>query len=172
MKTIKSIFTAVLLFSFCINTHAQTEQLLDKVPTTKEAFVSSEPKVIATINWLENTPLNQEVDKRKIEYTLLMGWAIKSPTVTLDVSANILTFTKENPDLLMIFMGGWVRYCLQNNYSTDNVKGNLAGIRSAIKVYNKGIGIKRDKEMEKLIALNSNGTLEKWVRDGLDKKDK
>jgi hypothetical protein len=33
-----------------------------------------------------------------------------------------------------------------------------------------GIGLKKDKEMEKLIALDEHGDLEKWVKDQLEKK--
>ena len=67
-------------------------------------------------------------------------------------------------------MGGWTKYCLENNYSKDNLKGNLAGIRSAIKVYKLGVGLKKDKEMQKLIDLEDKGELEKWVNDQLAKK--
>ena len=137
---------------------------------TKEEFVASEKNLISIINWLENTPLNQQPDLRKNNYAYLVAWLTNSPTVSIEINSEIITFTEKNSDLLIIFMGGWAKYTLENNYSTDVVKGTLAGIRSAIKVYNKNIGIKKDKEMDKLIALDTKGELEKWISDHPVKK--
>ena len=67
-------------------------------------------------------------------------------------------------------MGGWTKYCLENNYSTDKVKSNLAGVKSAIKVYKKGTSMKKDKAMEKIIELDDKGELEKWVTEQLAQK--
>jgi hypothetical protein len=55
------------------------------------------------------------------------------------------------------------RYVLQNGYSRDKVQANVAGIKSAIKVYKLGNGLKKDKEMDKLIKLDDGGGLEAWV---------
>lgn len=60
-------------------------------------------------------------------------------------------------------MGGWTKYSLQNNYSTDKIQGSLAGLKSAIKVY-KNLSLKKDKEMEKLVKINDKGELENWVK--------
>src|SRR5688572_22517769 len=137
MKTNKIALALFLIFVTNATLLAQTSPLLDKVPSTKEEFVASEKKVISTINWLEDTPLDQDTEKRKSQYALLMGWLTNSPTVTIELDALVVSFTEKNSDLLMIFMGGWTKFCLENNYSNDKVKGNVAGIKSAIKVYKK-----------------------------------
>jgi hypothetical protein len=67
-----------------------------------------------------------------------------------------------------MFMAGWIRYSLQNNYSKDQVQGTLAGIRCAAKVYKAG-ELKKDKEMQKLIDLDAKGELENWVKEKLAK---
>jgi hypothetical protein len=170
MKMIKHFLAFALFFTTCFTSFSQTDELLDALPTTKDEFINSEKKVLATINWLENTPLDQEADKRKAQNALLVAWITNSPTVTLEISAGVLTFTKKNSELLIVFMGGWTKYSLENNYSKDKIKGNLAGIQSAIKVYKKGISLKKDKEMQKLIELDEKGELEKWVTDQLAKK--
>jgi len=103
-----------------------------------------------------------------LQNALLVAWLTNSPTVTLEINADVLDFTKKNPDLLILFMGGWTRYALQNNYSKDNVQGSIAGIRSAIKVYKTGL-LKKDKEMQKLVELDEKGGLEEYVRKKLAK---
>ena len=167
MKQLKNaLFASLLCFAFFQTTNAQ--ELLSELPSTKEEFISSEKKVLATIDWLENTPMNQEQDKRKVQNALLIAWLTNSPTVTLEINADILTFTKKNPELIVIFMGGWTRYSLLNDYSSDTVNGSIAGIKSAIKVYKTGF-LKKDKEMEKLIQKDENNELENWAKKALGK---
>lgn len=126
------------------------------MPTTNEEFIESEEQVLATINWLETTPFDEQEDKEK-QKALLFAWLTNSPTVTLELNADILTFTK-NPDLIIIFMGGWAKYSLENNYSKDNTQGSLAGLKSVIKVY-KNLSLKKDKEVRN--SLNWT-TMENW----------
>jgi hypothetical protein len=148
---------------------SQEKALLLSLPSTKEEFVLSEPSVINTVNWLEENAVNIEVDKRKLLTANLLAWIINSPTVTVELNAKVATFTKKNPELLAAFMGGWTRYSLQNSYSQDLIKCNLAGIKSAIKVYQLG-GLKKDKEMEKIIALDTSNELEAWITKRLAEK--
>jgi hypothetical protein len=49
------------------------------------------------------------------------------------------------------------------------LQGNLAGLRSAIKVFKTG-ALKKDKFMQKLVDIEAKGELEKWVTEQLAKK--
>lgn len=167
MPQFKTILMSLLLIS-SVNTFAQNQEVLDGLPSTKEEFIASEKKVLATIDWLENTPIKQEPEKRKLQNANLVAWITNSPTVTLEINADVLTFTKKNPELLIIFMGAWTKYSLQNNYSKDAVMGSMAGIKSAIKVYKTG-QLEKDKEMQKLIDMDEKGELEAWVKKKLKK---
>lgn len=166
----KKLISFSLLFFLLITTSlCLTQNLLSELPTTNEEFIESEEQVLATINWLETTPFDEQEDKREKQKALLFAWLTNSPTVTLELNADVLTFTKKNPDLIIIFMGGWTKYSLENNYSKDNVQGSLAGLKSVIKVY-KNLSLKKDKEVEKLIELDNNGELENWVKEIMTKK--
>ncbi len=161
----------VICLSFCIGVNAQTDSLLrNPLPTTKEEFTASEPRVINTVSFLETTPIDKQRDLWTVQAALLMAWLTNAPEVTVEMDAKTTTFIKKNPELIMVFMGGWTRYVLQNRYSKDKVQGNLAGIKSAIKVYKLGNGLKKDKEMEKLIKLDEAGGLEAWVAGQLGQK--
>ena len=148
-------------------TFSQAE-LLTKMPNSPEEFKASEKKVLATIDWLESTPINEQRDKRDFQNAALLTWITNSPTVTVEVNADILTFIKKNPDLLVIFMGGWTRYSLQNNYSKDVVEGTIAGLKSAIKVYKTGL-LKKDKAMQAYVDTDDKGELESYVKSKLKK---
>ncbi len=164
MKTIKQILTIFLFTSICSVSFAQDE-LLSKLPTTEVEFKNSEKNVLATINWLQISPVEQDVEKRKIQNAYLIAWVSNSPTVTLELNANILTFTKKNSELLILFMAGWTKYALENNYSKDTFNGTLAGVKSVLNFYKKNPSLKKDKEVQKLIDLETKGELEKWVKE-------
>jgi len=169
----KFLLNLLLLTGSILCTHslsAQTDKLLETIPKTKEEYTASEPSVINTINWLEDTPLDQEADKRQVQTTLLVGWITNAPEVSVTIDAKMTPFVTKGTEILMvIFMGGWTKYCLQNNYSKDPVQCNLAGIQSSIKVYKKG-GFKKNRDMQKLIDLDDKGELEQWVKDNLKKR--
>ena len=161
MKTIVKFLLLLVLFLQSSKSFSQ-KQLLDSLPGTKEEFKQSEPAVINSIHWLENTPLNQDAERRKSQYILLTAWMVNSPTVSITVNSNAIPFMK-NTDLFFIFMCGWTEYSLENEYSKDQVKCNVAGIKSAIKFYQSGNGIKHNKDIEKLADLDSKNELEAWV---------
>jgi hypothetical protein len=157
---------ALLFMSFTLLTSAQEAKPLSELPVTEEEFIASEPRVIATVNWIENTPVDEQEDKHKMQYGLLVGWLTNSPTVTIALHEYVMDYTKKNSELLIIFMGGWTKYTLENDYSTDAVKCNVAGLRSMIKVYKTG-KLKKDKEMQKLVDLDAAGGLEALVTEKL-----
>jgi hypothetical protein len=162
---ILSLTSSVFLF-------AQEDNYLETLPETKEDFIKSEKALLNTIDWLAKNPVGQNEGLRKKFSAILTAWAINSPTVTIEVNANVLTFTDKNPDLLISFMAGYVKYSLEHSYSSDIEQGSLAGIRSAIALYKLGEGIKKDPKVEKLIALDEKQQLETWVKTQILKKPK
>jgi hypothetical protein len=166
----KKLFLLLFIALTSAKSFSQDIKLLQPLPTSKEEFVKSEPAVINLVDWMESTPLDQDSDKRKEMNALLLGWLTNSPTVTVEVNEKVTPMSKKNPDLLAVFLGGWTKYSLQNGYSKDVVKCNLAGIKSVIKVYKMGGGIKKDKDIDKLVELDSKNELEPWIIARLGKK--
>lgn len=158
-----------LLLALLAITPLKAQELLTELPETREAFIASEPRVLATIDWLEVNTYSEDTQKVHAQRTILMAWLTNSPTVTIEFDADLLAFTEKNPELLFVFMGGWTRYCLQNNYSKDVIQGHLAGFKSVIDVYQK-MKLKKNKKIEKLIKLDSQGKLETYIRANFNKK--
>lgn len=161
--------TALLVLFVAFGAQIYSQDLLTAVPKKAEEYKPTEPNVIATINWLETTPVTSETDKRKQQSKLLMEWIMGSPTVTVALNGYIMDYCEKNNELFTMFMGGWTRYCLENDYSKDELQGNLAGIRSMIKVYKAG-GLKKDKKMQELVDLDASGKLEEWVKTKINTK--
>ena len=165
------LFLLAGLLALAIGAGAQADSLLhDPLPKTKEEWTASEPAVIRTVNFLESTPIDKQSAAWRAQAKIFMAWLTSSPQVTINVEANTTRIAQRNPEMLIIFMGGWTRYVLQNGYSRDRVQGIVAGLRSAIKAYKMGNGFRKDREMEKLIKLEEGNGLEDWVKEQLGQK--
>lgn len=168
---IKNILIVFVLTLFVAQTSwSQTFNIPDKVKLeVAEDYVKHEQRIVECINWLENTPMSEEADKRLMANAYLMKWATGTPTVTIEMQAFQIDLAKKNSELLIIFMGGWIKYAIENPDDKDNVEaGNISGINSLIKVYsaNKGNGLKKDKRIEKLIKMDAS-ELQNWVAEQL-----
>ncbi|GAT61871.1 hypothetical protein [Paludibacter jiangxiensis] len=164
----------LLLILFCLSINQIKSQTFEipknVVLSAKEDYAKYEKEIIACVNWLENSPLDKDVSKRKEANVFFMKWLTGSPTVSINLNADyIIKYTEKNPDLLLIFMAGWTRYSLENNYSNDQMKGYYEGFKSMISVYKRGIGIQKEKNMEKLIKIYDEGQLEDWITKNLKK---
>ncbi len=163
------LLSLLVMVGITATKNAIAQELLTELPETKEAFIESEKKLLATIDWLEANTYKIDDNQLAAQRALLLAWLTNSPTVTIEFHEDMINFTKKNPELLFVFMGGWTRYCLLNNYSKDLIQGNLAGIKSVIDIYKK-MHLKKNKNIEKLIKLDERGQLEAYIRDTLNKK--
>lgn len=137
---------------------------------TEEDYRSYDPYVLKGIYWLENTGVEDEIDKRQETTAFLMKWMTGAPHVSIGLQAFTVELTEKNPDLLMTFLGGWTKFALENPSSkNDVVLATRSGIESMLKVYNlnRGDGMKRDRKLERLMKFNKS-ELEDWIRTNLD----
>ena len=93
-----------------------------------------------------------------------MEWITGSPTVSIEIKEEIVSFLGINPDLLMIFMGGWTKYSLETKDFNNKIKGNQMGIEAVIDFYLKNKeNLKKDKNVEKYIKLREEGKLNEYI---------
>ena len=146
---------------------AQEYEVPTSLPTTKEEFIKSENDFIATAKWLESTPIGTDMEKRRKANAWVAMWITNSPTVTIGLRPSIIYLFENNRELLSMYVAGYTRYCLENNYSTDTLKCNVAGIRAAINCYKLGGDVKEDEALSKVIDADKEGKLEDWVKEAL-----
>jgi len=165
MRISLSTLLGFMLMSFIAA--AQNFEVPANLPSTKEEFVKSEPDFIAAAKWLESIPLGtQEVKRRKMN-AWVIAWITNSPTVTVEIRSFVGKLYDKNTQLLMVFMAGYSRYCLENNYSSDQLKANTAGVKSVITCYNLGGDVKKNKTLPAAIDADKEGKLEDWVREAM-----
>lgn len=107
MKIVKTLTSVVLLFLFTQLSFSQEF----KVPTDikleqAEDYKNYESDILKCINWLENTPLNQDEQKRTNANAFLMLWITGAPNVSVTMQAFQIDLTEKNPALLINFIGG------------------------------------------------------------------
>jgi len=99
-----------------------------------------------------------------------MAWITGSPTISIDVNADVLMkFCGKNGELLMSFMGGYTKLALENKDITK-LQGDLAGVKAMVYKYKSDAGRVKDKAMENLVKLDKEGKLEDWVKTDFEKK--
>lgn len=170
----KRLYVAFLLCLATLFTTAVVAQDFE-VPAdvkldSKEDYVKYEKDIIRAAKWLEARPIAKDDNKRIQVNMFVMQWLTGSPTVTVTMRPVALDLTDKNPQLLMVFMASYTRWALENNYSKEDQKGYLAGIKSIINLYNLGGDIKKDKDLQKVIEADKAGTLEAWLSENYDKK--
>lgn len=124
------------------------------------------PDIVKTVNWLETTPINKEVEKRREATRFLFQWISGAPDVSVQMQKYVADLTAQEPELLLLFMGGWARYQIQHPEVKDPVVLNTEALKTVLKGYKLG-GVKSNKQLDMLSGLNAKGTLIDWVRKQL-----
>lgn len=141
---------------------------------TPEDYKKHESDVINVIDWLERTSWGPKNTERPYADAFLMAWLSGSPTVNIELGDDILLkIMEKNKDLLVSYMGGYTRYALQNRQADNSVDANkakLAGFKALLAKYNIEKSRTKDKNVEMLAQLDSEGKLEEWINTELAKK--
>lgn len=129
-----------------------------------EDYAAYEKDILACIDWIMDTPINEQKSKRKEANAFLLIWLTGSPDVSIEINENIVTFVGSSPDLLMIYMGAWARYSIESRDYDDKAGASLAGIEAVIEFYLANIEhMGKDKNVEKYVKMQEKGTLEEYV---------
>ncbi|KAA3639821.1 MAG: tetratricopeptide repeat protein [Bacteroidetes bacterium] len=140
------------------------EEEKDFTLTDPEDYPKYEEDIVKFVNWLQNTPIGTQPEQRQAVNAFVLQWITGTPAFTIELQPEIVPYT-ECADCLLMFLGGYTKYMIETRDYENKFKGNLAGTESAIALYKankKALG--KNKELEKLIKLQSNGTLEEFIR--------
>lgn len=157
MKTIKTyaIFILATITQMSFGQEFQMPQNITMV--TEQDYKNYETDVVNAITWLENTPVNQQSAKRKEVNSFLLQWMTGTPTISMELGEFQTGLTADNPDLLIMYLGGWSKFAIENPAEKDNkLMANLAGVKSVINLYSKNLskGISKNKKIEKLLKMD------------------
>lgn len=125
-------------------------------------YIRFEPQVVEAVNWLEQTPAGQQTAQRQAANKFVFQWLSGSANVQVQLQKYVADLVRQNPDQLLLFMGGWARYQLQHPEVQDEVMLNVAGINTLLVAYQAG-GYKKNKQLDELLRLRQQNQLPTWV---------
>lgn len=162
-KSFLALVVCLLAISFTAS--AQTSPVPEHYAfSAKEDYAKYNDDIIKTIDWLQQSPWSQPLDNRKPANAFLMAWLTGTPDVSISIGSALTKLTNKNPELLIIFMGGYTKYALQHKSDFSKDKANVAGLRAMIDKYTNDPARKKDSAMEKLIKTDKDGGLDEWVK--------
>lgn len=130
-----------------------------------EDYEQYEDNIVECVNWLIKTPITKKTATRKNANKFVLEWISGSPKVLVEIQPKIVNFMGSYPDYLLIFMGGWAKYSIENDEYKDKVAGSLAGIEAVIEFYkNNKDDLKKEKHIEKYIKMQQKGTLKDYIK--------
>ncbi|WP_426491204.1 hypothetical protein [Hymenobacter sp. 102] len=162
------LFSALLFLATASITQAQTsyQPPVNYAFQTPDDYAEYEPQVIATVNWLEKTPLSQQPEVRKQADQFLFQWISGSSSVSVQLQKYVADLAGRESELLILFMGGWARYQLQHPEVKDATALNTEGVRTMLRAYQAG-GFKKNKQLDELLKMDAAGSLPGWVKKQL-----
>ena len=182
MKTIVPIVS--LLFMGCVGLSAQTFEVPENYHlNVKTDYTFYEPDVVKCVDWLINTRIDQETEKRQAASSFLLQWCMGTHTINVVIDENVVSpiMDKQVPDYVLLFMGGWAKDAIESDarHTTiasskeskdEMLAGNVAGLVAVLAFYetNKGL-VPANENIEKLLKLQQKGRLEKYVKKLLPK---
>ncbi|WP_196893561.1 hypothetical protein [Aureivirga marina] len=160
----KNILKISLTFTILLISFTSFSQNFD-VPNIKDLkekndYIKHEQDVLKAVNWLIETPINQETEKRKKVLAFVFAWASGSP-YSFEIQEYVTNFKGEN---LIIFIGGWAKHIIETK-DQNVLNGNVAGVQAIIKTYENNEAIsKKNKTIEKFKKYQKKGVLKQKIQ--------
>ncbi len=160
--TILLFLLALLLGGPAVQAQSGGYQAPDYAFKLPEDYIRFEPQVVEAVNWLEQTPAGQQTTQRQAANKFVFQWVSGSPNMQVELRKYVADLVRQDPDQLVLFMGGWARYQLQHPEVEDPVMLNVAGVSTLLSAYQNG-GYPKNKQMEELLRLRQQNQLPAWV---------
>ncbi len=133
-------------------------------PKNESDYAKYESDVLKCIQWVMQTPANEQTGKQKEVNAFLLMWMSGTSSVHIEVKQEIVTFM-DTPELLMIFMGGWTKYTLETKDADNKVNCSMAGVEAVIEYYTKNRALlSKNKGVEKYLKMKEKGTLKEYIQ--------
>jgi len=130
-----------------------------------EDYSKQEENLLKVIEWLKTHPTDHP--DRTTANAYVMAWATGSPTVSIGITEYVMSLNDGNPQYLLLFIGGWIEYALNNKDDYSEFEANYAAVNTIVAYYSKDIYAEKDKDLDKLVKLNKKGKLKDWVQKQL-----
>lgn len=164
--TIARVLWCVAMLCFAMNTYASPADS----PLPKDMVIDQhlnydkyQSYVVPCIEWLQQTPLGNDMAERRRVDNFIMYWLQKNSEVVVTMPDYLVRFQSINNEFYFLYTGGWIKYQLQTK-DTNKINCYLAGVNSMLDYYEAGMGVKQHDYLDHLVALRK----EKKLRELYD----
>jgi len=169
-STTRTAIKSFLLFSLFFGSLTAMAQKKFEVPenyefNTSADYAKYETAIINAAKWLEDTDLDKELDKRQKVNAFVLKWIAGSPSVTIELTEPIGKLCSKNEELFGVYLSAYSRSVLENKKSSTKFLATKASLQAIVRVYKKGIGITKNREMDKLVKADNDNRLDEFIKD-------
>ncbi|MES2829497.1 MAG: hypothetical protein V4687_15155 [Bacteroidota bacterium] len=164
---LKSISLLICLSIFTLSLKAQdtTQFRLVKLKKTAD-YALAEPKIKNISEYLLNTPIKKDEMNRLDATQFLLKWMEGTPDHTYSFHSRISQITKDNIDLMGVYLAAMVKFSLEYKDESADLKVLQLNTLKTLLTYvaNPENGVKSNTELKKMKELASKGLLEKYIK--------
>jgi hypothetical protein len=117
-------------------------------------------------NYLLSTPMDSKSIERLKSLQYVIKWMSGTPDYNFTLDEQAVKFSKNNDDLLGLYMAAMTKYVLENNSESKNQNSiKLNAVKTIIQYSkNENNNVKINKELKKAIEADDNGKLEEYLK--------
>jgi tetratricopeptide (TPR) repeat protein len=130
-------------------------------------FRRSEKTLVKHYEFILNNPAEEGTTARLKSCQYILDWVSTCPYITVQVTQKLVPYMSYGEGLI-VFMGGWAKYCIEGGDCSEKWKGCLAATRDVLDYYftNKE-ELGKNKDLEKMAKRNKKNKLEQYIRDNI-----
>jgi hypothetical protein len=134
---------------------------------TLEDYVKQEDNILAAIYWMENIPVSVSPQKWANVQYYFFNWLEGCSYIPVETGLVFKNLrSNQNPEIFVVYIGGWVRYAITTKDYNDTYKKTIAGIDAIINYYEKYQNVLgHEAGIERYIRLKNSGMLNGYVED-------
>lgn len=129
---------------------------------SKDDYAKYENTFLQSVDWLLEHDLDREGRASVNAFTL--AWISGTDAFSIPVEPYLIDLTQRNPDLLLIFLGSWGEFVLNNPEQKDQTYAcNWCALQNLLDFYEKSTAKQTDKAIEKLLRRRQKDKLQNWL---------
>lgn len=132
---------------------------------SKQDSVKIENDLLVVSNWLIESDLDKEPEKRKKANAFVLQWYIDNITLNITLVEKLAEINEGNADLLLVYFAGFSKYYIKNKKDFSKLNATRSGLTSVLQVYNKGLNVTKSGGLDKLTKINAENKLDDFIKE-------
>lgn len=153
-----------VIFSFFVSLAMSGQPDLPAVVPLHDAedYQEAEALAVEAMDWLMNTPLDEQEEERSRLNVFCMEWIAGHPSYRVELNSALLPFATKHPQLLYVHIYACIEKIMEDPDS-DMVDYNEAGIRAVLKSAGITKGLNQCETLSNIIKAADEHQLREWV---------